>query len=139
MAYRTYGIVRSYFFCSYVSDVVSLIGGAAVKKILSLIMVTFICISAVFPAYADIQTIPTERQKRAAGHVQSVVLHVGRPFFPAVSSSVSIGGIRRRSSRCPASKRKKSCPYGQSPADPRKSRVLQVSRILHRESEPSVP
>ena len=33
------------------------------KKILSLIMVTFICISAVFPAYADIQTIPTERQK----------------------------------------------------------------------------
>ena len=42
---------------------VSLIGGAAVKKILSLIMVTFICISAVFPAYADIQTIPTERQK----------------------------------------------------------------------------
>ena len=42
---------------------VSLIGGAAVKKILSLIIVTFICISAVFPAYADIQTIPEDRQK----------------------------------------------------------------------------
>lgn len=33
------------------------------KKILSLIIVTFICISAVFPAYADIQTIPEDRQK----------------------------------------------------------------------------
>ncbi len=42
---------------------VSLIGGAAVKKILSLIIVTFICISAVFPVYADKQTIPEERQK----------------------------------------------------------------------------
>ena len=42
---------------------VSLIGGVAVKKILSLIIVTFICISAVFPVYADKQTIPEERQK----------------------------------------------------------------------------
>ena len=33
------------------------------KKILSLIIVTFICISAVFPVYADKQTIPEERQK----------------------------------------------------------------------------